>query len=123
MDLTCENCPAQCCKYVALEIDKPTVKKDWDNIFWYLHHKNVVVFVDNDNDWMIEFRTPCEHLLPNNHCGIYNNRPLVCRTHTQKNCEFHNSEKPFKHEFHSGEDLKQYLEDNMIKYQFGEFKK
>ena len=123
MDLTCENCPAQCCKYVALEIDKPTTKKDWDNIFWYLHHKNVVVFIDNDGDWIIEFRTPCEYLLPNNHCGIYNNRPLVCRTHTQKNCEFHNSDKPFKHEFHSSEDLKQYLESKMIKYQFGEFKK
>ena len=66
MNLTCEDCPAQCCKYVALEIDKPETKKDWDNIFWYLHHQNIVVFIDQDNDWMIEFRTPCKNLLNNN---------------------------------------------------------
>ena len=123
MDLSCENCPAKCCKYVALEIDKPTCKKDWDNIFWYLHHQNIVVFIDNDADWIIEFRTPCKHLQSDNRCGIYENRPLVCRKYTHKNCEFHNEETPYIEEFHSGEDLKQYLEKNNINYQFGEFKK
>jgi len=123
MDLTCNDCSAKCCKYIALEIDKPTTKKDWDNIFWYLHHQNVVVFIDQENDWMIEFKTPCKHLLQNKKCEIYDNRPLVCRTHTQKDCEFHNSEKPYKHEFSSADDLKKYLQEKMIKYQFGEFKK
>jgi uncharacterized protein len=123
MDLSCDDCQAQCCKHIALEIDKPTTKKDWDNIFWYLHHENVIIFIDHDNDWLIEFKTSCKNILPNNKCGIYDNRPLVCRTHSQKNCEHHNSEKAFKREFTSVEDLKEYLEEKMIKYQYGEFKK
>ena len=123
MTLTCDHCSANCCKYIALEIEKPKVKKDWDNIFWYLHHENVLVYIDQDNDWILEFRTPCKNLQEDNGCGIYETRPLVCRNHIQKTCEFHNSESPYKQEFTCAEDLKKYLEQKNINYKFGEFKK
>jgi hypothetical protein len=28
----CKKCRGQCCKYIALEIDKPVNKTDYDNI-------------------------------------------------------------------------------------------
>jgi len=56
----CKECGGRCCKYVALEIDKPTNKNGYDQIRWYLAHKNIAVFVDHEKDWYVEFRTDCE---------------------------------------------------------------
>jgi Fe-S-cluster containining protein len=74
----CHMCTARCCKYFALEIDKPTTRQDFDHIRWYLMHEGIAVWVD-DGDWYLEVRTVCNHLQPDNTCGIYENRPQVCR--------------------------------------------
>jgi hypothetical protein len=47
----CSNCNGKCCRYVAVEIDKPTTLKDFENIKWFVCHKNVNVFIDDDNSW------------------------------------------------------------------------
>ena len=74
----CHMCTARCCKYFALEIDKPTSLEEFDHIRWYLMHEGIAVWVD-DGDWYLEIRTVCKHLQPDNSCGIYENRPQVCR--------------------------------------------
>ena len=74
----CARCGAVCCKHVALEIDKPTNKQDYDYIRWYLLHKKVEVFTD-EGKWYLKHETECEKLLPNGRCGIYETRPSICR--------------------------------------------
>ena len=74
----CHMCTARCCKYFALEIDKPTTLEEFDQVRWYLMHEGIAVWVD-EGDWYLEVRTVCRHLRADNLCGIYENRPQVCR--------------------------------------------
>lgn len=74
----CHLCTASCCRYFALQLDKPRTKQDHDHIRWYLMHEGIVVWVQ-DGDWYLEVRTACRHLLPDNRCGIYDDRPQICR--------------------------------------------
>ena len=66
----CEECGGRCCEYIAIEIDKPNTKSDYDHIRWYLIHRDVNVFIDHDRKWYIEFRTPCELLSKKKRCLI-----------------------------------------------------
>lgn len=86
----CHLCNAACCRYFALQIDKPKAKQDFDHIRWYLCHEGVAVWVD-DGDWYLEVRTVCRHLQPDNLCGIYETRPQICRDYGlpgEDPCEF-----------------------------------
>jgi Fe-S-cluster containining protein len=85
-DDTCTRCDAMCCKYVAIEIDKPTCRRDFEDIRWYVAHKNVEVFTE-DGGWFVQFHTPCEKLLADNRCGIYETRPKICRSYSTDGCE------------------------------------
>jgi uncharacterized protein len=87
---TCENCDAQCCKYVAIEIDVPETLEDFENIKWYVCHENVHVYVEDDGSWNVEFITPCRHLSQENRCTYYKNRPEICKEYNQEECTFHN---------------------------------
>ena len=77
---TCIECRGKCCGYVSIEIDEPTNKEDMDDIRWYLMHKNVNVYIDEDRDWFVEFQTPCEGF-DRERCEIYDDRPKICRDH------------------------------------------
>lgn len=74
----CHLCTASCCRYFALQLDKPQNKTDHDHIRWYLMHEGIAVWVQ-DGDWYLEVRTTCRHLQPDNRCGIYETRPQICR--------------------------------------------
>jgi len=74
----CHRCPAICCQYFALEIDKPKSKSDFDQIRWYLMHENTHVFVD-EGAWYVQVWNRCQNLLPDHRCGIYETRPEICR--------------------------------------------
>jgi Fe-S-cluster containining protein len=114
--IDCEKCDAKCCKHVAVEIDKPKDKKDFEDIKWFVAHKNVNVYVDEEGDWYIEFLTPCEYLDKNNRCTNREKRPEICREYSQDECTFHNDYSE-KHTFKTMEDVEKYLEDNPIKIQ------
>ena len=77
-DHPCFEC-AQCCTYVALEIDTPTTAKEYDYVVWYLVHRGVSLFVDWEDDWYLKFETRCNHLTDQGLCGIYDDRPIICR--------------------------------------------
>ncbi len=104
----CSNC-SYCCEYVAIEIDKPETARDFDNIYWYIIHKDVWVYSDHENDWYIQFNSPCEKL-EGHLCGNYFNRPMMCRDYSVKHCSRYGDGDPeekvlFKNEV----DLFQYL--------------
>jgi len=74
----CHLCPAICCQYYALEIDKPTSKKDFEQIRWYLLHERTHVFVD-EGKWYLQIWNRCSHLTTDQRCEIYETRPEICR--------------------------------------------
>ncbi len=83
----CEHCTAKCCRYFALPIETPTELDDFNNIRWYLLHGRCAVFVEDDS-WYLMVYADCKHLLDDNRCGIYEDRPGICRKYTTDECEF-----------------------------------
>lgn len=111
----CHRCD-ECCRYIATEIDKPTAKRDYQNLIWFLLHENVGVYIDFDNDWYLEFKTPCK-ALKNNLCSIYNERPQMCREYNQADCTNYNKSKAEKYYFNDADELKKYLKRKKISFE------
>ncbi|MEM1012702.1 MAG: YkgJ family cysteine cluster protein [Planctomycetota bacterium] len=105
----CESCSALCCRQIALPIDNPESAEDYDNVRWYLMHEGVHVFVEDDQ-WYLAFASRCKHLLPDNRCGIYEERPRICRKYTTDGCEWHGSEYDYDHLFTSAEQLRRHAD-------------
>lgn len=114
----CRDCGGKCCNYIAVELDKPTSKRDYDHIRWYLSHKNVNVFIDHYNKWHVEFRTPCEELTRNRECAVYESRPLICRNHgnSEGECEYYDT--PYKEYFSTMTQFEKYLDEKKINWKF-----
>jgi len=90
---SCDKCKAECCKYVTVDLATPEDKEDWDEVKWMLLHKNIMVYKDLDNDWQVEFRTPCKHIDPKTFkCSIYDKRPQPCKDHGTDECENNDEE-------------------------------
>lgn len=83
----CEHCTGKCCRYFALPIETPTDRDDFNNIRWYLLHGEAAVFVE-DGDWYLMVLADCKHLMDDHRCGIYEDRPGICRKYTTDECEF-----------------------------------
>jgi len=118
--MDCVACGGGCCKHIALEIDKPTSKQEYDNIRWYLVHKNVSVTVDHDNEWLLVFHTPCERLDENYRCTHYDERPRICKDYPSKDnyCEYQTDEPTFKREFNTVEEFEAWLDKKKKKWRF-----
>lgn len=86
-EVLCEHCTAKCCRYFALPIDTPESCDDFDHIRWYMLHGRVGVFVE-DKTWYLVVYADCRHILPDYRCGIYEQRPSICRTYTTDECEY-----------------------------------
>ena len=101
----CHLCTARCCKYFALPISTPRTLEDYDHIRWYLMHEGIAVWMD-DNDWYLEVRTICQHLQPDNSCGIYDTRPQICRDYGgEEPCEFFTDDLKYELYFTSDTDF------------------
>ena len=83
----CEFCTAKCCRYFALPFETPDERADFEFIRWFLLHERATVFKEDD-DWYLLVHTECEHLQPDNRCGIYDTRPLICHEYSTKDCEY-----------------------------------
>ena len=103
----CEKCVALCCRYFALEIDKPTTRSEFDDLRWYLLHGDCAIYVD-DGDWYLQVNQRCKALLPNNRCGIYERRPTICRSYTTDACDWQTDAYQYEHLFTSEEQLEAY---------------
>ena len=105
----CSGC-GRCCTYVAVEIDNPSSFEEYDNIYWYLTHKGVSVYVDWESDWYIEFETVCEHLSDAKTCNIYEERPKICSDFSWDECEHSTQEPAWKFRFEKPQELLDFLE-------------
>ena len=117
---TCATCRAACCRYVATQIDEPDCKPDYNNVRWYLLHRDVSVFIDHSDDWYIEFATPCEALDADHRCSIYDQRPLLCRSHGSNDdddCEHLGAESPYRRRFNSAREFEDYLSQQGLDWQ------
>jgi Fe-S-cluster containining protein len=83
----CDYCIAKCCRYFALPIETPTDREVYEFIRWFLLHDRATVFKEDD-DWYLLVHNECQHLQPDNRCGIYETRPQVCRDYSTKDCEY-----------------------------------
>ena len=83
----CDFCTGKCCQYFSLPIDAPRTWDDYDAIRWYLAHGQTVIYV-HEEQWYLLVMTKCQYLLADNRCGIYLNRPKICREYTTDNCEY-----------------------------------
>ncbi len=88
-EVLCSYCTARCCRYFALPIDEPKTWSDYDFLRWFMMHGRTSVFVDGDV-WYLMVHADCQHLQDDNRCGIYDNRPEICRRYSTDNCEYDN---------------------------------
>ena len=105
----CDECTGLCCRYIALQIDKPETKKDFDDIRWYVAHERVSVFVERGR-WYLQVRGRCTYLTKDNKCAIYEKRPTICRRHDPDKCEF-DGEPEYTHHFKRPEEVEAYYEE------------
>ncbi len=112
-DILCKKCPGLCCKYIALPIETPEDKSDYDDIRWYLAHEGMSVFVEDD-DWYINISSRCRYLNRDNLCDVYEHRPKICRKYTEESCDYHSGDYGYQLHFTSMEELDEYLEKEGI---------
>jgi Fe-S-cluster containining protein len=110
----CDECPGLCCRYFAFPIETPETEEDYDDIRWFLCHKNISVFVE-EGDWYINVKNKCRHLTNgSNRCAIYQKRPRLCRTYSTRDCDFTDGEYDYELHFTSDKQMEEY-----IKIKFG----
>jgi Fe-S-cluster containining protein len=107
-EVLCDYCTAKCCRYFALPIDTPTVRRDFDFLRWFLLHGRASVFTEDDT-WYLLVHTECKHLQPDHRCGIYETRPQICRDYSTSNCEYAD-DATYEHYFETPEQIEEYAE-------------
>ena len=84
----CDLCTnSTCCTYVTQQLDTPRSKYDFEILLWQVSHKGVSAYKDEDG-WFVMYDAPCTHLEMDGRCGIYDDRPTICRTHKNDYCEY-----------------------------------
>jgi len=63
----------------------------------------------HDEQWYLMVMTNCQYLLDDNRCGIYLNRPKICREYTTDNCEY-DDPSTFEKLFETPEQIWEYAE-------------
>jgi uncharacterized protein len=97
-----------CCRYVSTTIAKPRSKETIDQYRWFLLHKNVQIYIDNEGDWNLLFITPCTALKEDGKCGVYESRPQLCKDYSPKSCS--RTGKDHTHLFKTPEAMIDYIE-------------
>lgn len=105
----CSFCTGSiCCTYVTQHLDTPRSKEDFRQLLWQVSHKNIKIYKDDDG-WTLLVEGSCQHLQIDGGCGIYNDRPEICRVHSNDYCEFDApSEDGFDLYFEDYDDLLKY---------------
>ncbi len=85
----CSLCKGSiCCTYITQKIDTPRSIHDFDHLLWQTAHRDIQIYKDEDG-WYLLINNPCTFLIkPNGDCGIYHERPNVCRAHDNDFCEY-----------------------------------
>ncbi|RME78733.1 hypothetical protein D6774_00170 [Candidatus Woesearchaeota archaeon] len=99
-----------CCRHIALEIDAPEDARDFSELFWFLYHQGIKVYIDDEGDWMLEVTTRCNNLTDKNECGIHEHAPRTCKEYDISECERTIQEPYWEEMFASPKDLVNYLQ-------------
>jgi Fe-S-cluster containining protein len=89
--VSCTDC-GKCCTYVSVGINEPKNVRAASDILWYLYHDQVSVYRDGDGEWSVVFETRCRHLEGSLLCGVYVDRPIICRDFDNTTCEVNSPE-------------------------------
>ena len=92
-------------------MDKPKTLEDWDIIRWMVAHENVAVYMDEEGDWLVEFKTKCSKLDDKNRCTIYKIRPKTCSDYPMEDCIMNADEAAEKIRFDTMEEVEKYIEE------------
>ena len=106
----CSRCPgSKCCTYITQALGAaPRSKKDFEHLLWQVSHHGISVYKDSSG-WYLLIESDCSHLLPDGGCGIYQNRPQICRDYDNDWCEYDEpAEKGFQLHFRNYEELLSY---------------
>ncbi|MBN2325850.1 MAG: YkgJ family cysteine cluster protein [Candidatus Omnitrophica bacterium] len=113
----CDRCTGLCCKYITLEIDKPTTKRNHDDVRWYLLHEGITLLIEKGR-WLIKVPTVCTALDKKGRCTIYEARPKTCREYSTENCDFYTEYENWETEYievETPEEYEKYLESRKRK--------
>jgi len=77
---TCEECGGKCCKYMVLETHKGN---DYKIDFWKAVGNEKIS--ETDTHVIYLQKTPCQHSQEDGKCGIYEDRPRLCREFPLRN--------------------------------------
>ena len=77
----------KCCQYITQKIEGPRSKEDFEHLLWQVSHENINIYKD-DEGWYLLVTSRCNHLRPNGMCGIYEQRPQICRDYSNDYCEY-----------------------------------
>ncbi len=87
-DNKCSRCTnSKCCTYITQHLDTPRSKADFRLLLWQVSHHGVSIYKDSDG-WFLLVEGKCEHLQEGGGCGIYEDRPEICRDYSNDWCEF-----------------------------------
>ena len=110
----CDQCVALCCRYFAFSIDTPTTKRDFEDLRWYILHDDTIIFVE-DGEWYVQVNRKCRELLPDNRCGIYENRPTICRGYKTDACDWHADAYDYQHVFSEPDQIQRFAKEYLAK--------
>jgi uncharacterized protein len=96
--VVCPPC-GKCCRYVSVGIESPSSVGRVSTIIYLLYHRTLSVYLSHDGQWFLLVPTECENLRPNGLCGVYEDRPFICREYDVDGCEGTNSEPAEKKRF------------------------
>ena len=100
----CAGCGARCCRYFALNIDTPETRGDFENLRWFLLHKDCEIWVE-DGDWHLQINRSCKALNPDGACTIYEDRPTICRRYKADACDRNGDGYDHEHHFTKPEQI------------------
>ena len=108
----CNGCDL-CCRHIAVEIDVPETEKEYDQIRWFLLHKDVWVFIDNDDSWNLQVNNKCEKLI-DGICDYYEKRPAICRDYSTGSCEKNGDGDSFKLMWKSVDEFNVWVDEGKV---------
>jgi Fe-S-cluster containining protein len=116
----CHTCDGLCCRHIAIQLDTPTNKTDYDHLRWFLMHEKVRVGIDLDGNWTLEVATPCQYLQADYRCGIYDDRPRICKAYPGKDecCEHEADTSPYRVLFTDHKQLEKYLAEKNVDWRW-----
>jgi len=105
----CKKCDGKCCRYFALPIETPEDWDDFDDIRWYLCHRDVSVFVE-DGDWYLNVKNTCQYLSEADfRCQNYHLRPRICRGYDTDNCDLTGDDYGYELHFTNDRQMEEYM--------------